>query len=410
MQSRLTDTAVKHAKPGPKPYKMADGAGMYLLVSNQGGTCRRWWRLDYRLDGKRYTISLGVYPDVKLKTARARCSAARELVAAGVNPSAVRKEAKAARRNARTFKDVAEEWLAKHRPTWAPTHTEKVEGRLRGYVYPWLGSARIDAITAAELLRVLRRIESRGTHETAHRVRQHCGQVFRYAIATGRADTDITHGLRGALAPVRVKHHASITEPKAIGDLLRAIDNYRGHDVTRTALKLAPLVFVRPGELRHAEWGDIDLDAMEWRIPAEKMKMDRAHIVPLSTQAAGILKDIQPLTGTGRYVFPSARTGARPMSDAALTNALRNMGYGGEEMTAHGFRSMASTRLNEMGWNRDAIERQLAHVEGDAVRGAYNYAEHLGERRRMMQAWADYLDGLRESVEGVAARTKTVGA
>jgi integrase len=402
MEGKLTATAVKNAKPGPKPYKLADGAGMYLLVSEKNGQCRKWWRFDYRLNEKRFTLSLGVYDDVSLKTARERRTEARALVASGVNPSAVRKHEKGARNGLDTFKTVAEEWLAKFRPLWAEKHTEKVEGRLKNYVYPWLGNQAVNSITSADLLRVLRRVESKGACETAHRIRQHCGRVFRYAIATGRADNDITHGLRGALAPAKVKHRASVTEPKAIGDLLRAIDSYSGHLVTRTALKLAPLVFVRPGELRKAEWEEIDFEKAEWRISAEKMKMGRPHIVPLSKQAVEALLDIHPLTGKGRYVFPSARTKTRPMSDAAITNALRNMGYSGEEMSGHGFRSMASTRLNEMGWNRDAIERQLAHVEGNAVRAAYNYAEHLPERVRMMQAWADYLDGLREGAEIVA--------
>jgi integrase len=396
MLGKLTDTKVKNAKAETSPYKLADGGGMYLLVTPKG---QKWWRLDYRLHGRRQTLSLGVYPDVSLKAARKRRHEVREMVAAGNNPSVARRREKAIRANAHTFKAVANEWLGKHRPKWAPTHTAKIESRLKAYVFPWLGNTPVVDITAAELLRVLRRIEETGAHETAHRVRQHCGQVFRYAIATGRADSDVTYGLRGALAPTQVKHHASVTDPKAIALLLHAIDAYTGHFVTRCALKLAPLTFVRPGELRKAEWAEFDFKEAEWRIPAEKMKMGRPHIVPLSVQALEVLKDLQALTGTGRFLFPGVRTRVKPMSDATLTNALRNMGYSGDEMTVHGFRSMASTRLNEMGWHRDAIERQLAHIEGNEVRAAYNYAEHLPERRRMVQGWADYLDGLKNGAE-----------
>lgn len=401
MLGKLTATAAKNAKARATPYKLVDGGGMYLLVTAKG---QKWWRLDYRLNGKRQTISLGTYPDVPLKLARERRQAAREVVAKGHSPSVERQKEKAAKDSATSFQAVAEEWLGKYRPKWAPKHTEKVEGRLKIHVYPWLGKEPVGDITAASLLSVLRRIEASGAHETAHRVRQHCGQVFRYAIATGRTLTDVTQGLRGALAPAQVKHHASITEPKAIGALLRAIDAYTGHFVTRCALKLAPLVFVRPGELRNAEWAEFDLDDAEWRIPAEKMKMRKPHIVPLSAQAVEVLRELHPLTGNGRYVFPGIRSRLRPMSDATLTNALRNMGYSGDEMTVHGFRSMASTRLNEMGWHRDAIERQLAHIEGNEVRAAYNYAEHLPERKKMLQAWADYLGGLRHGADVVPIR------
>ena len=405
MAGKLTATKIENAKAGDKPYKLTDGDGMYLLITKgkaspdgkfKPGT-QKWWRFDYRFHGTRRTLSLGVYPDVSLKDARDRLRKAREVLASGRDPSAERQREKASNEKGNSFEAVSNEWLDKYRPTWAPKHTEKVEGRFKQYVYPWLGALPVNGITAADLLRILRRIEERGANETAHRVRQHCGQVFRYAIATGRMETDPTHGLRGALAPAQVKHHASITEPKAIGLLLHALDAYTGYFVTRCALMLAPLVFVRPGELRNAEWKEFDLEAAEWRIPAEKMKMSRPHIVPLSTQAIEILKDLQALTGTSRYTFPSVRSRLKPMSDATLTNALRSLGYSGDQMTVHGFRSMASTRLNEMGWHRDAIERQLAHIEGNAVRAAYNYAEHLPDRRRMMQAWSDYLDGLRKS-------------
>ena len=379
---------------------------MYLLVTPKGQT---WWRLDYRINGKRKTLSLGVYPDVTLKTARQRRKAAREQIADGLDPSNVRRGEKAALRGADTFKAVAEEWHKKLSNKWTTGHAESVNTRLSKYVYPWLGNEPVHTISAPDLLRVLRRVEDKGALETAHKLRQYCGQIFRYAIATGRADRDPSQDLRGALAPVITRHHASITDPTKIGALMRAIDGYKGQIVTRCALKFAPLVFVRPGELRKAEWSEVDLDNAEWRIPAEKMKMDRPHIVPLSRQAAELLSEIKPLTGSGRYVFPSVRSRQRPMSENTLNNALGNMGYSGDEMTAHGFRSMASTRLNEMGWNRDAIERQLAHVEGNAVRAAYNYAEHLDERRHMLQAWADYLDGLRGGADVVPIRNASRG-
>jgi integrase len=268
-------------------------------------------------------------------------------------------------------------------------------------VFPWLGARPIGEITGPELLTALRRVENRGVVETAHRVMQNCSQVFRYAVATGRAQRDPTFDLRGALPPVRSNHFASITEPKAIGGLLRAIDVYKGSFITQCALRLAPLVFVRPGELRRAEWAEFDLDASEWRIPASKMKMRVMHIVPLSAQAVSILRDLRPLTGTVKYVFPGTRGKDRPMSENTVLAALRRMGYGTDDMTGHGFRSMASTILNEQGWNRDAIERQLAHAERDNVRAAYNYAEHMPERRKMMQQWADYLDGLKAGADVV---------
>jgi integrase len=267
--------------------------------------------------------------------------------------------------------------------------------RLEMDVFPWVGSRPVSQITAPELLSCLRRIESRGALDTAHRAHQNCSQVFRYAIATGRAERDPAADLRGALPPPAGGHFASTTEPSKIGALLRAIDGYEGTFVARCALRLAPLVFVRPGELRMAEWAEFHLDDAEWRIPAERMKARVQHIVPLSTQAVSILRDLHPFSGSGRFLFPSVRTPARPMSNNTLNAGLRRLGYTTDDQTAHGFRSMASTLLNEQGWNRDAIERQLAHGERDEVRAAYNYAQHLPERRKMMQAWADYLDGLR---------------
>lgn len=389
----LTDTAIRNAKPGVKPVKLSDEKGLFLLVTPSGG---RWWRQKYRFAGKEKLLSFGIYPDIGLKEARQRRDDARKLLAAGVDPSEHRKAYKASRSSSavNSFEVVAREWFGKYAPTWAATHGDKIIRRLERDIFPWLGARPIADVTAPELLTVLRRVEGRGAIETAHRAMQNCGQIFRYAIATGRAERDPSADLRGALSPVKPTHHPSITEPKAIGELLRAIEGYNGSLVTKCALKLAPLVFVRPGELRKAEWSEFNLESAEWRIPAARMKMREQHIVPLSKQAVAVLRELNPLTGQGRYVFPGARTNGRPMSENAINAALRRLGYSGNEMTGHGFRSIASTLLNEQGWHRDAIERQLAHAERNAVRAAYNYAEHLQERRKMMQAWSDYLSGL----------------
>ena len=400
----LSATAIRNAKPSNKSIKLFDGGGLYLEVAPRGG---KWWRLKYRFAGKEKRISLGVFPDVGLKEARERRDEARRQLAAQVDPSEVRKATKAARseREANSFESISREWFAKFSPSWSEKHSKKIIRRLERDIFPWLAERPVGEITAPELLRTLRRIESRGAVETAHRALQNCGQVFRYAIATGRADRDPAADLRGALPPVKPKHHASIADPKAIGEMLRAIDGYQGSLVTKCALWLAPLVFVRPGELRRAEWAEIDLETAEWRIPAEKMKLRQQHIVPLARQALDILYELHPLTGSGRYLFPGARTNSRPMSENTVNAALRRLGYAKDEMTGHGFRSMASTLLNEQGWHRDAIERQLAHAERSTVRAAYNYAEHLPERRRMMQSWADYLDGLKAGV-GVTLSTR----
>lgn len=415
----LTDATVKAAKPRDKPYKLADGRGLYLLVNPSGA---KWWRFKYRFGGKEKLLSLGVYPDVPLRAARAKRDGdaalkpdglprtkpdepklvgARELIAMGIDPSANRQAQKAAlfTRTDNSFEVVAREWYTKYSGAWTSGHGSKILRRLEKDVFPWIGSRPIADLTPPELLACLRRIEARGALETAHRAHQNCGQVFRYAIATGRAERDISIDLRGSLTPAVVEHHASLTDPKAIGALLRAIVGYQGSLPTKGALRLAPLVFLRPGELRRGEWAEIDLGAAEWRIPAEKMKARAPHIVPLSKQAVVALKELQPLTGRGKYLFPSIRTGSRPMSENTVNAALRRLGYGNEEMTGHGFRSMASTLLNEHGWNRDAVERQLAHAERDTTRAAYNYAELLPERKRMMQWWADYLEALTDETK-----------
>ena len=388
----LTDTRVKTIKPAEKPQKLFDGGGLFLLVTPTGG---KLWRMKYRFGGIEKLLTIGAYPQISLAEARQKRDQATTMLANGVDPGNTKKAQKAAcTEETETFEVIAREWHTKFSPSWADSHSNKIIRRLELYVFPWLGNKPIKAITSQEILAVLQRIEAKGTLETAHRTQQNCGQVFRYAVVTGRAERDPSGDLRRAIPPASGKHMATITDPKEIAGLLRSIDDYRGSIVTRCALKLAPLVFVRPGELRQAEWSEINFETAEWRIPADKMKASVLHIVPLSRQALAVLQEIHPLTGQGRYVFPSPRTDTRPMSSNAVLSALRRMGYTKDEMSGHGFRSMASTLLNEQGWNRDAIERQLAHAERNSVRAAYNYAEFMPERRKMMQAWADYLDHL----------------
>lgn len=403
----LTDTAIRNAKPGispsgnatTKPYKMGDVGGLYLEVAPSGG---KWWRFKYRFEGKEKRVSLGVYPDVSLKDARQRRDDARKLVAAGVDPGENRKAQKLARADqaANSFEVVAREWFGKYEPNWTKGHSSKIIARLERDVFPWIGARPIAELKAPELLACLRRVEDRGALETAHRALQNCGQVMRYAIATGRAERDIATDLRGALPPVKPTHHASITDPKKIAELLRAIDAYEGTFITKCALRLAPLFFVRPGELRNAEWKEFDLEQAEWNIPAERMKMREPHLVPLCAQAVAILTELHALTGSSRYVFPGARTNGRPMSDNAILAALRRMGYAKDEMSGHGFRAMARTILDEvLGVRPDYIEHQLAHAVRDPNGRAYNRTAHLEARRNMMQQWADYLDKIKAGAE-----------
>ena len=389
----LTDTAIRNAKAKKKPYKLSDEKGLYLLVNKAG----KYFRFDYRYAGKRKTIALGVYPDVKLAVAREKRDDSRRLLQNDVDPAQYRKETKAMQKEqaVNSFEAVSREWFTKNKHVWTEGHSRTIIRRLELNIFPWLGMKPIASITAPEILAVLRRIENRGAIETAHRVKQICGQVFRYTIATGRAERDPSADLRGALSPTKPKRMSTITDPKQIGELLRVIDGYEGHLITKCALRLAPLVFVRPGELRQAEWREINFEQAEWKIPAEKMKMRFPHIVPLATQAVELLKEIEPLTGRGRYVFPSLRTVERPMSNNTVLAALRRMGYTKEEMSGHGFRAMASTVLHEQGWPSDIIERQLAHTERNSIKAAYNHAQHLPERRKMMEAWAVYLDKLK---------------
>ncbi|WP_306546957.1 integrase arm-type DNA-binding domain-containing protein [Desulfobulbus sp.] len=401
----LTDIKIKAIKPQTVAKKMFDGGGLFLLVTPSGG---KLWHLKYRFGGIEKLLTLGAYPQTSLTKARQKRDEAKLLLAEGVDPSATRKAQKAAEtEETGTFEVVAREWHAKFSPTWASGHSDKIIRRLELYIFPWLGNKPIRSITAPEVLTCLRRLEEKGTLDTAHRAKQNCGQVFRYAIATGRADRDPTPDLRGALPAIQKQHYAAITDPEEAGALLRAIDGYKGGFVTLCALKLAPLFFLRPGELRQAEWADINLDQATWNIPVERLKLrvtekvrrkGEFHLVPLAAQAVAILRELQALTGSGRYVFPSMRTDTRPMSDNTVNAALRRLGYDTKtEMTGHGFRAMARTILDEVLHVRpEIVEHQLAHAVRDPLGRAYNRTTHLPERRKMMQAWADYLDGLKE--------------
>jgi len=390
----LTAVKLLTLKPRATVYRVADASGLCIEVRPDGG---RSWRYRYRLAGNARMLSLGIYPGVSLAEARKRRDGARAVLQSGRDPSMERRTEKVrARLSAEnTFKAIANEWLAQQRGKLAEVTYRKAEWMM-SFVLPALGPKPITDITAPDILALLRGIEVRGTHETTHRVKQRISQIFRYAIATGRAERDPSNDLRGALAPVVSTSRAAVTDPSDVADLLRAIYDYQGQPVTKAALKLAPLVFVRPGNLRAMEWSELDFDAAEWRIPAHKVKVREPHVVPLATQAVTLLRELHSLTGYGPYVFPSLRTVQRPMSENTVNAALRRLGYDKETMTGHGFRALASTRLNEMGWSPDVIERQLAHAERNKVRAAYNRASYMAERRTMMQAWADYLDSLRE--------------
>lgn len=395
----LTQTQIKNAQPGAKPLRLFDGRGLYLEIAPGGG---RWWRFKYRYAGKEKRLSLGVYPEVSIKEARARCDEARKLLAKQVDPSAARKAEKVTQRTgaANSFEAVAREWFGKYTGTWATSHSTRVVRLFERDLFPWLGNRPVADISPPELLETIRRIENRGALETAHRALGNCGQVFRYAVATGRAGRDPAADLRGALPPVKGEHFAAVTDPKHVGELLRALDGYQGTLTVRCALRLAPLVFVRPGELRKAKWADIDLEKAEWRYTVTKT--DTPHIVPLSTQAVAILMEVQPVSGKWEYVFPGARSRKRPMSDNAILAAMRRAAIPKEEMSGHGFRAMARTILDEeLGFRPDLIEHQLAHAVRDPHGRAYNRTAHLPERRQMMQQWADYLDGLKDGAKVV---------
>lgn len=391
----LTDMKVLKAKPQDKPIMLFDGGGLYLLVTPSGG---KLWRFKYRYNNKSKTMAFGAYPEISLLDARQRRDEARRQLANGIDPGAVRKAQKQAKvEETETFEVIAREWHNKYTPTWKENHAAGILRRLERDIFPYLGKRPIKDIKAPELLAVLRRIEARGTLETCHRCKMISGQIFRYAVATGRTESDPTIALKGAIPPVPEGHRAAITDPVKLGGLLRAIDDYQGSFIVKSALKLLPLVFVRPGELRSAEWVEFDFENAQWNIPASKMKMKQAHLVPLSKQAIEILEELKPLTGASRYIFPSGRSFDRCMSDNAFCAALRRMGFEKSEVSAHGFRATARTLLDEILQIRpDFIEHQLAHAVRDPNGRAYNRTAHIEERRRMMQTWADYLDGLKE--------------
>ncbi|QJB56553.1 tyrosine-type recombinase/integrase [Pseudodesulfovibrio sp. zrk46] len=388
----LTVKSIEKAKPKDKLYRIADAHGLCLEIPPRGS---KRWRYRYRFGGKAKMVSLGVWPEVKLSDAREKRDEMRRQLREGLDPSQHRKSQQVIAEGHNRFEAVAREWFAKFKHQWVERTAKRKMRRLEGHVFPLIGEMPIGEVGAPQIRRVLHRIESMKTLHTAHRVKNIIGEVMRYAVAMGLVTHNPVPDLAGVLPPAKVTHRASITDPKGIGGLLCSIDEYQGSPVTRCAMRLAALAFVRPGELRHAEWKEIDFEKKEWRISAEKMKMRRQHVIPLSKQAIDVLKEVELLTGHSRYVFPSERSKDRAMSNNTVNSALRRMGYTKEEMTGHGFRSMASTNLNEMGFHPDQIERQLAHVEGNKVRAAYNHAEYLAERERMMQVWADYLDHLK---------------
>ena len=394
----LSEVKVRNAKSQVSEYKLFDGGGLFLLVTPSGG---KLWRFKYLFDKKEKKLTLGNYPEISLADAREGRDKARKQVTNHVDPGAAKKAQKLAETaETETFELIAREWHGKFVNTWSKGHATTIMGRMEHDLFPWIGNRPIAEIKAPELLAVLRRVEGRGALESTHRIKTIAGQVLRYAVATGRAERDPTGDLRGAIPQPKVKHHAAITDPKEVAPLLRAIDNYQGHFVVKSALRLAPLFFVRPGELRHAEWVEIDLDEAAWNISAIKMKIKQAHIVPLCSQAIEILTKLKELTGDGRWVFPCVRTAAKPISENTINGALRYMGYDKDTMTGHGFRAMARTILDEVLEVRtDFIEHQLAHAVRDPNGRAYNRTAHLAERRKMMQQWADYLDGLKAGAE-----------
>lgn len=391
----LTDTQIRTAKPLGKTYTMADGGGLYLEVAPTGS---RIWRMTYRQEnGKTNRLTFGAYPAVSLMEARSKRAAARKLLVDGIDPGQAKREEKQTKAfaAAHTFEAVARQWLEKTAASRSANTREKVTAWLYNDVFPSIGSKPISTIGPRDVLAAVQKMEARGAIDSAHRVKQLCGQVFRHGVASGLVERDVTADLKGALSTAPKTNYAAITEPAQVGALMRAIRGYSGHHCATAALKLSPLVFVRPGELRAAEWAEFDLDAAEWRIPGTKMKMKVDHLVPLSTQAVEILRSIQPLTGHGKYVFPSIRTGAQCMSENTINAALRGMGYAKETMTAHGFRAMARTIMDEVLSERvDLIEHQLAHLVKDPNGTAYNRTKHLPARREMMQRWSDYLDSL----------------
>ncbi|TDR04338.1 tyrosine-type recombinase/integrase [Paraburkholderia silvatlantica] len=404
----LTDLAIRNAESREKPYRLADAAGMYLEITPAGG---KYWRLKYRFGGKEKRLALGVYPETGLKQARERRDAARQQLSQGVDPSVARKAEKQARlvSGANTFEAVAREWHLKFSPELSESHAARNLRRLEKHAFPYIGARPIADLIPADLLPVLQRIEKTGHIETAHRVRVLIGQVMRYAVSTQRAQRDIAADLRDALPPAQVKHHAAVTEPVALGALLRAVDGYSGTATVTAALRLAPLVFQRPGELRQAEWTEFDLDAAMWTVPAARMKRRKAakesgpdHLVPLSRQAVAILRDLYLLTGRGRFCFPSLRGGDRCMSDMAMSGAFKRMGIDSDTALPHGWRATARTLAVEaLGTPPEVIELQLSHEVRDPLGRAYNRVKWLDARRDLMQKWADYMDELKRGAKVV---------
>jgi integrase len=391
----LSELQVKNAKPKKIDYKISDGYGLHLFVTSTGG---KLWRYQYRYEGKQKLLSFGAYPITTLAEARHRRDEARKLLANEVDPGAVKKAKKASQGelDSNTFEVIAREWHEKFAHTWVASHAQHKLERLEKTTFPWIGNRPITELKATDVLVVLRQLETRGILDTAHRVRSDCGHIFRYAVATGRAERDPTTDLKGALPPAKNGHYAAVTDPIQLASLLNAIDGFVGSYVVKCALQLTPLLFVRPGELRHAEWSEFDFEAAVWNIPAGKMKMKNAHIVPLSQQVIKKLKDLKDLTGRGKYIFPSERSALRCISDNSVNAGLRRLGFEKTEVTAHGFRATARTLLHEvLQFSPDAIEAQLAHAVPDRLGTAYNRTQHLVERKRMMQVWADYLDGLK---------------
>ena len=400
----LTDRAIRNATPDEKAFRMFDGGGMYLEIAPSGG---KWWRLKYRHQGKEKRLSLGVFPDVTLADARERRDDARRLLARGIDPSAQRKAEKraAAGSAANTFEAVAREWLMKQAPRWNAKHADDVQRRLEANLFPDIGNTPIADLEAPDLLKALQAIERAGAHDLAHRVLQVAGQVLRYGIATGKCKRDLSRDLKGALTPHKAKHQAAVSVEE-LPALLRAIDGYGtlGDQMTAYALRLLSLTFVRTGELIGAQWDEFDLETATWIVPAERMKMKTEHVVPLSRQAIAVLRELRAIGADSRYVFPG-RNGDKPISNNTMLFALYRLGYKGK-MTGHGFRAVASTMLNEAGFRPDVIERQLAHCERDEIRGAYNRAEYLPERRKMTQQWADMLDALAEGARVIPLQRK----
>ena len=393
---QLTEVKIKNIKPSGKIERFHDGGGLYLELSAAGG---KHWRWRYKFDGKEKRMSFGAWKDVSLKDAREKRDACRKILKEGVDPGTKKRQARAAQSDhgGTAFRTVAEEWVKNQRNVWVDTHAKTVEERLTANVYPYIGDRPISDITPQDVLPLLRKIEERRSFEVANRVLGICSLIFRYGVAIGVVASDPCRDLRGALVPRQKGQFAALTKPQDVGVLMLSIDDYKGSGVVRAALKFSALTFCRPGEIRQAEWGEIDFEREEWTIPAAKMKVRVEHRVPLSRQAVEVLKDLQPLTGAGKYVFPGPRGKDKPLSENAINTSIRIMGYGKEQMTAHGFRAMASTLLNESEHSGDVIEAQLAHKGADKIRAIYNRAKYMNARRKLMQSWADYLDQLRAS-------------